>query len=96
MNDKLATIANLELSIEKKKALLAKLQADVQQLRDEVKHEEIEKLEEHIAHAEVKLSNIRDVAEEAWHEFVEAIEHSWDNMSDWVKEQWDDFHHEEK
>lgn len=74
MSDKLAYIHQIETQISDIKATLAQLKTDRDRILEQAQHEEIEQLEQHLADAQLKLSDIASAADEAWQEITQAID----------------------
>lgn len=53
---------------------IEQLKADRDRILEQAQHEEIEQLEQHLADAQLKLTDISDAADEAWHEITQAID----------------------
>ena len=74
MSEKIEYLQKLELRISQAQAVIAKLKAEKKQVLEQAQHEEIEQLEKHLETAQVRLKDIVNVADEAWHEIKEAAE----------------------
>ncbi|ABW30264.1 MULTISPECIES: hypothetical protein [Acaryochloris] len=74
MSDKLAYIQRIETQISDVKATLAQLKSDRDRILEQAQHEEIEQLEQHLADAQLKLTDIANAADEAWQEITQAID----------------------
>ncbi|MCG8362584.1 MAG: hypothetical protein MJA27_04520 [Pseudanabaenales cyanobacterium] len=74
MSEKIEYLQKLELRISEAQAVLTKLKAEKIQVLEQAQHEEIEQLEKHLETAQVRLKDIANVADEAWHEIKEAVE----------------------
>ena len=74
MSEKIDYLQKLELRISEGQAVIAKLKAEKKQVLEQAQHEEIEQLEKHLETAQVRLKDIVNVADEAWHEIKEAAE----------------------
>ncbi len=74
MNERLAYIEKLEAQIREAQNTLNRLKAEKEQVLQQAQHEEIERLEEHLERAQVRLKDIYSAAEEAWQELKEVID----------------------
>lgn len=74
MSDKLAYIQRIETQISDVKATLEQLKTDRDRILEQAQHEEIEQLEQHLADAQLKLTDIANAADEAWQEITQAID----------------------
>ena len=74
MNERLAYIEKLEAQIREAQNTLNRLKAEKEQVIQQAQHEEIERLEEHLDRAQVRLKDIYSAAEEAWQELKEVID----------------------
>lgn len=74
MSDKLAYIQQIETQISDVKATLEQLKTDRDRILEQAQHEEIEQLEQHLADAQLRLTDIANAADEAWHEITLAID----------------------
>ena len=74
MNERLAYIEKLEAQIREAQNTLNRLKAEKEQVIQQAQHEEIERLEEHLERAQVRLKDIYSAAEEAWQELKEVID----------------------
>lgn len=74
MSDKLAYIQQIETQISEVQATLEQLKLDRDRILEQAQHEEIEQLEQHLADAQLKLTDIAEAADEAWQEITHAIE----------------------
>ena len=74
MNERLAYIEKLEAQIREAQTTLNRLKAEKEQVIQQAQHEEIERLEEHLERAQVRLKDIYSAAEEAWQELKEVID----------------------
>ena len=74
MNERLAYIEKLEAQIREAQNTLNRLKAEKEQVIQQAQHEEIERLEEHLERAQVRLKDIYSAAEEAWQELKEGID----------------------
>ena len=82
MSEKIEYLQKLELRISEAQAVLTKLKAEKIQVLEQAQHEEIEQLEKHLETAQVRLKDIANVADEAWHEIKEAVEELLKNISE--------------
>ena len=74
MSEKIEYLQKLELKIGEAQAVLARLKAEKTQVLEQAQHEEIERLEQHLSTAQVRVKDIVTVADEAWHEIKSATE----------------------
>ncbi len=74
MSEKLEYLKKLELQVEEAQAVLDRLKAEREQARQAAQHEEIERLEEHLADARVRLTDLSKLTEEAWQDFKTIVE----------------------
>lgn len=74
MSDKLAYIQQIETQISEVKATLEDLKADRDRILEQAQHEGSEQLEQHLDDAQLKLTDIANAADEAWHEIKQAID----------------------
>ena len=74
MNERLEYIKKLETQIREAQSTLNRLKAKREQVIQQAQHEEIERLEEYLDRAQVRLKDIKEAAEEAWQELKEAID----------------------
>lgn len=74
MSDKLAYIQQIETQISDVKATLEQLKTDRDRILEQAQHEEIEQLEQHLADAQLRLTDIANAADEAWREITLAID----------------------
>ncbi len=82
MNEKLAYIEKLEAQIREAQTTLNCLKAEKEQVIQQAQHEEIERLEEHLDRAQVRLKDIYEAAEEAWQELKVAMDELLRNISE--------------
>ena len=82
MNEKLAYIEKLEAQIREAQTTLNRLKAEKEQVIQQAQHEEIERLEEHLDRAQVRLKDIYEAAEEAWQELKVAMDELLRNISE--------------
>lgn len=80
MSDKLAYIQRVETQISEVKATLNQLKADRDRILKQAQHEEIEQLEQHLDDAQLRLTDIANAADEAWHEITHAIDEAIKNL----------------
>ena len=74
MQERLAYIEKLEAQIDQAQKTLDRLKEDQKQAIEAGQHEEIERLEEHLDSAQVKLQDLRNAAGEAWQEVKEGVD----------------------
>lgn len=84
MNEKLQYLKRLELQIKEAQAVLTKLKTERNQVEQELQHEEIERLEEHLANAQIKMQDLVEVTEEAWYDLKKVVDKLLCNLSDSV------------
>ncbi len=82
MNERLAYIEKLEAQIREAQTTLNCLKAEKEQVIQQAQHEEIERLEEHLDRAQVRLKDIYEAAEEAWQELKVAMDELLRNISE--------------
>lgn len=85
MNEKLVYIQKLEAQINQAQTTLNRLKAERKQAIQQAQHEEIERLEEHLDHAQVRLKDIYEAAEEAWQELKEGMDELLHNITESLK-----------
>ena len=74
MSERLEYIRTLEAQIVEAQATLDRLKAEHDHELQALQHEEIDRLEEHLASARISLSGISSAAEDAWHELRESVD----------------------
>lgn len=74
MNERLEYIKKLETQISEAQSTLNGLKAKREQVIQQAQHEEIERLDEHLEQAQVRLEKIHEAAEEAWQELKQGID----------------------
>ena len=82
MNERLVYIEKLEAQIREAQTTLNCLKAEKEQVIQQAQHEEIERLEEHLDRAQVRLKDIYEAAEEAWQELKVAMDELLRNISE--------------
>ena len=82
MNERLAYIEKLEAQIREAQTTLNCLKVEREQVIQQAQHEEIERLEEHLDRAQVRLKDIYEAAEEAWQELKVAMDELLRNISE--------------
>ena len=85
MNEKLQYLKRLEVQIQEAEAILTKLKANRTQVKQELQHEEIDRLEEHLANAQIQMKDLTEVTEEAWYDLKDMVEELLSNLSNSVK-----------
>ncbi|MGF1541617.1 MAG: hypothetical protein ACFCU5_14405 [Pleurocapsa sp.] len=85
MNEKLQYLKKLEAQIQEAQAVLIELKADRTKVKQELQHEEIDRLEEHLANAQIQMKDLTEVTEEAWYDLKDLVEELLSNLSNSVK-----------
>ena len=85
MNEKLIYIEKLEAQIGEAQTTLERLKAKKERIVQQAQHEEIERLEEHLDRAQVRLKDIREAAESAWQELKVGMDELLSNISQSLK-----------
>ncbi|WP_348674764.1 hypothetical protein [uncultured Abyssibacter sp.] len=82
-------IQELETRIDRAKQVLTDLKAERRAALEQLQHAEVDRLEEHLASTEHKLSDLREASAEAWEEIKDAIEKAWGELAGWIHERID-------
>jgi hypothetical protein len=82
MNERLEYIKKLETQISEAQTTLNRLKAERDEVIQQAQHEEIERLEEHLQRAQIRLKDIYEAAGEAWLELKEGIDELLRNIRD--------------
>ncbi len=85
MNERLVYIEQLEAQIGEAQTTLDRLKAKKEQVLQQAQHEEIERLEEHLDRAQVRLKDIHEAAEEAWQELKAGMDELLSKISQSLK-----------
>lgn len=78
-------LETLEKRIEVARLVLDRWKAEAEKEREALQHEEIEQLEKYLEVAHPKLTDLKTVGEEAWHEIVHGLEEAWHQLADKVR-----------
>ncbi|MBV62579.1 hypothetical protein [Abyssibacter profundi] len=76
-------LSDLEARMDRARRTLEELRAEHDEVSQQSQHEEIDRLEAHLASTEHKLADLRTAGAEAWHEIRAAIETLWEDITHW-------------
>ena len=85
MSEKLEYLKKLELQIQEAEEVLIQRKAKREKFRQQLQHEEIDRLEEHLANAKIRLKDLSTLAEESWQDFKQIIEDTLESLRESLK-----------
>lgn len=85
MNERAEYIQKLEAQISEVQRTLDHLKASRDQALQTAQHEEVERLEEHLEHAQVRFTDIREAAGEAWRDLIVGMDETMHVISEMMK-----------